>query len=252
MSSPDATSEGPTDEQLTRLVLRVLAAVVTLTLAGGIASVAGRLDDRNNAEADERDPSTIAGDLTPQGGIGPLAGTAVAAYVQRRTPALQSAKGRRVAVVSFGAYQTPEVAGAALEAFEVVHLLVAVPGGRPVEADSDEKLEDLVKRQREEAEEEREALVALLPTVEDPEFKTQYQADIARLTALLAAPAKVSDVVYGAVVVGSAEALRALASRPEVRLIDVGPDASTPTPGTVTGLRPEETSQANTPQTRPN
>jgi len=235
-----------------RLVLRVLAAVVTLTMAGGIASVAGRLDDRNNAEADERDPSTIAADPTPLGGIGPLAGTVVADYVQLRKPALRSAKGRRAAVVSFGAYQTPAAAGRALEAFEVVHLLAAVPGGRPVEADSDEKLEDLVKRQREEAEEEREALVTLLPTVDDPDFKAQYQADIARLTALLATPANVSDVVYGAVVVGSAEALRALASRPEVRLVDVAPDASTPPPGTVTGLRPEETTQANTPQTRPN
>lgn len=241
----------PSDEQLTRLVLRVLAAVVTLTMAGGIATVAGRLDERNDADADERDPATIVGDLTPQGGIGPLAGTAVAAYLQQRKSALPATTGTRAAVVSFSTYLTPPEATAALEGVEVVHLLVAVPGGRPVEADSGEKLDDLVKRQRAEAEEERKALVELLPTVGDPDFKAQYEADIARLTALLAAPAKVSDVVFGAVVVGPADKLRALSTRPGIRLVDVGPDAEAPTPGTVAGLRPEETTQANTPETRP-
>lgn len=251
MPSPDPGDEGPTDEQLTRLVLRGLAAVVTLTMAGGIATVAGRLDDRNDAEADDRDPSTIVSDLTPQGGIGPLAGTAVAVYVRQRTAALPAAEGRRVAVVSFTGYRTPDEVRGALGGVEIERLLVAVPGGRPIEADSDEKLDDLVVRQRAEAEEEREALVALLPTVEDADFKAQYEADIARLTALLAAPAKVSDIVFGAVVAGSADALRALATRPEVRLVDLGPDANIPTPGTVTGLRPEETTQAGSPETRP-
>lgn len=251
MPSPDDSSDGPTDEQLTRLVLRVLAAVVTLTMASGIASVAGRLDDRNDAEADERDPSTIVGDLTPQGGIGPLAGTAVAAYVRQRTSALPGVTGTRAAVVSFSSYLTPTEANDALVGVEVVHLLVAVPGGRPLEAASGEKLDELVRRQRSEAEEERKALVELLPTVGDPDFKAQYEADIARLTALLAAPAKVSDVVFGAVVIGPADRLRVIATRPGVRLVDAGPDAKQPTPGTVTGLRPEEAIQAGTPETRP-
>lgn len=251
MPSPDDTSEGPTDEQLTRLVLRVLAAVATLTLAGGIASAAGRLDERNDAEADARDPSTIVGDLTPQGGIGPLAGTAVAPYVQQRQSALPAVTGTRAAVVSFSTYVTPAAVTEALDGLQVVRLLVAVPGGRPVEADSTEKLDDLVQRQRAEAQEERKALVELLPTVGDPDFKAQYEADIARLTALLAAPAKISDLVFGAVVVGPAKDLQALATRPGIRLVDAGPDEKPPTQGTVTGLRPEETTQANTPETRP-
>lgn len=251
MSFSEATPDGPTDEQLIRLVVRVLAAVVTLTMAGGIASVAGRLDERNNAEADERDPSTIAGDLTPQGGIGPLAGTALAVYVQQRGRALQSAEGTRAAVVSFVGYRSPTEARVALDDVEVVHLLVAIPGGRPVVADSDERLDDLVQRQRAEAEEERQALMELLPTVEDPDFKAQYEVDIARLTALLASPANAVDVVFGAVVTGSADELRALATRPEIRLVDVGSDAKAPPPRTITGLRPEETNQANTPEQRP-
>ena len=70
MASPD-----PTDEQLTRLVLRVLAGLVALTLAGGVASAAGRLADESGAGSGvaTEDPVVGAGVLSPRGGIGPLA-----------------------------------------------------------------------------------------------------------------------------------------------------------------------------------
>jgi hypothetical protein len=87
--------------------------------------------------------------------------------------------------------------------------------------------------------------------VTDEDFRRQYEADIARLAALLAAPKVVPPVVYAVVVVGPVDRLRAAAARPEVRLVDVGAGATAPGAGDAVGLRPEETAQAGKPPTRP-
>lgn len=247
MASTDAPPAEPTDEQLARLVLRALSAVVVLTLAAGVAAAAVRLDE---GEGVRPSPTEATRPLSPRGGIGPLPGTSVVAYERARDAVLDDVQGRRTAVVSLGAYETSAEARARLAAVEVVRLLVAVPGGRPAEAVTDADVAALTARQREEAMAERAALQQLLPTVEDPDFRRQYTEDIARLTALLAAP-PVDEVVYAAVVVAPADRLRALAAAPGVRLVDVGSSAVPPRPGAVSGLRPEEQDRAGQPAARP-
>lgn len=249
MASPEG---GPTDEQLARIVVRVLAAVIALTLAGGIASAAGQLAQ---GDTDETAADTVvgAGPLSPRGGVGPLAGTAVATYVRSRAAALAVVPGgeRRAAVVSFTAYRTPDEAREAVAGLDARSLLLALPGGRPLEVAVDVDLGAIVSRQRDEAAAEKAALEQLLPTVTDEEFKRQYQADIERLGALLQAPPQVAPVVHAVLVLGTGDALRRTAKVPGVRLVDVGRDAEIPGVGEAAGLRPEETNRAGVPPTRP-
>lgn len=236
----------PSDEQLGRLVIRVLAGIVALVLAGGIASAAGRVNDGTPSEGELIEAGAI---LSVDGGIGPLAGTDLRAYGSSRRAALSEAAGRRSAVVSFSSYVSPKDMREMLEAVEVRRVLVAIPGGRPVEAPADDIMATL-RRQREEAAEEKSALDELLPTVGDPDFEQSYREDIERLTLLLGAGV-VTRVVYGAVVVAPVDQLRALAKKPNVRLVDPGPTADAPPQGSVAGIRPEERAQAGDPPTRP-
>lgn len=242
--------DSPSDVQLARLVIRTLAAVIALTLAGGVASVAGRLaDDPSNETAED----TVVGGagISPRGGAGPLPGTDVRAYVRSVGANLEDAQGRRAAIVSFEGYRTPDEAVALLGEVDVVSFLVALPGGRPVGVARDRDLAEVTKAQRDEAAGEKKALEQLLPTVQDPDFKRQYEADIARLAALLATGADRRDLVFGAVVVAPASDLRALSRTAGVRLVDVGPDGEAPKPTTFAGLRPEEIVQAGEPPNRP-
>ncbi|HVF32610.1 MAG TPA: hypothetical protein VM933_06195, partial [Acidimicrobiales bacterium] len=243
--------DSPSDEQLARLVVRALAAVITLTLAGGIASAAGRVSD---GAGDETAADVIVGGpngFRPRGGLGPLPGTAVAAYVRAAEAEVRSVEGRRAAVVSFRGYSSPEEAVELVDGTHVVSWLVALPGGRPQELAPDRDLVAWTKAQRDEAVAEKKALEQLLPTVEDPDFERQYQDDIDHLAALLAVGPDRRDVVFGALVVGSGDALRAVAARRGVLLVDLDPDSTPPPPTAYVGLRPEEDSDAGEPATRP-
>jgi hypothetical protein len=241
--------DSPSDAQLARLILRTLAGVIALTLAGGIASAAGRLGDEGDESAD--DVLVGTGALSPRGGLGPLPGTSVTAYVRAATKELADAEGRRAAVVSFAGYRTPEQAAELVDGADVVALLVALPGGRPQELAPDRDLAVWTKGQRDEASAEKRALEQLLPTVEDPDFKRQYQADIDHLAALLAVGSDRRDVVFGALVVGPSAALRSIGARPGVRMVDVDADATPPKSTNYEGVRPEETIEAGQPPTRP-
>ena len=241
--------DSPSDEQLARLVIRALAGVIALTLAGGAVAAAGRMND----DVDETASDVVVGPgaLRPRGGLGPLPGTAVAAYERAAAGELASVTGRRAAVVSFEEYRTSEQATELVDGIDVVAWLVALPGGRSQELAPDRDLVAWTKGQRDEATAEKKALEQLLPTVGDPDFQRQYQADIDHLAALLAVGSERRDVVFGALVVGSGEALRRLARRSGVRLVDVHVGATPPPPTTYVGLRPEETSEAGDPSTRP-
>ncbi len=249
MASPEG---GPSDEQLTRLVLRVLAGLVALTLAGGVASAAGRLADEEVGDRDETAADVIVGGLSPRGGLGPLPGTEVATYLRARGNALAAEPtpgALRAAVVSFRTYLTPAAARAALGATAAERFLVAVPGGRPGVVAADADLKTFVTGQRKEAVAEKAALEQLLPTVTDDDFRRQYQADIDRLAALLAAPADTTAaVVFAAVVEATVGELMTVATDDDVRLVDAVP---LPFPTDPAGLRPEEISRAGAPPTRP-
>lgn len=247
MASPE-----PTDEQLARLVIRVLGALLALLLAGGVASAAVRLNDADTDETAE-DVVVASGTLSPRGGIGPLPGTAVAPYERARAQALEDvpAQERRAAIVSFDEYRVVDAALEAAAGLERHSLLLALPGGRPVEVGVGADLAGIVRRQREEAAAEKKALEDLLPTVTDDDFRRQYQDDIDRLGELLEAPADVGAVVHAVLVIGTGDALRRTARVPGVRLVDPGRDASVPGVGQAAGLRPEETERAGAPATRP-
>jgi hypothetical protein len=253
-------SPEPTDAQLARLVVRVLAAFVALLLAGGVAAASGRLaeaSDDDGAGADGGGVEAAVRSLAADGrGIGPLPGTSVPAYVRARAAALAEVPDgeERAAVLSFAAYRTVDDAAsvvAAVDGVEAEAVLLALPGGRPVRASAGVEAGDVVAEQRAQAAAEKAALEELLPTVTDDDFRRQYQEDIDRLAALLAGPEDVGAVVHGVVVVGDGDALRRLAARPGVRLVDPGRTATGPGPGSAVALRPEETVRAGAPATRP-
>lgn len=254
MASPE-----PTDEQLARLVVRVLAALVALLLAGGVASAGGRLAEAggDGAAADDAGGDAAARSLSSVGdGIGPLPQTPVERYVKARAEVLAGvpAGAQRAAIVSFEGYRTvadATAAVAAVEGVEAVAVLLALPGGRPAEVEVGAAAGDVVAEQRSQAAAEKAALEQLLPTVTDGDFRRQYQGDIDRLAALLAGPKDVTAIVHAVVVVGDGAALRRLAVRPGVRLVDPGRSATVPGPRAAVGLRPEETVRTGTPSTRP-
>lgn len=241
--------DSPSDAQLARTIVRSLAAVVALTLAGGIASAAGRISQGNDEDA--ADVVVDTGALSPRGGLGPLPGTSVTAYVRAAASELAGVDGTRAAVVSFAEYRTPEQAAEAVAGTEVVAWLAALPGGRPQELAPDRDLATWTKGQRDEATAEKKALEQLLPTVQDPDFKRQYQADIDQLQALLAVGPDRRDVVFGALVAGRADELRTIGARAGVRMVDVAVDATPPSPTAYEGIRPEETVEAGQPPVRP-
>jgi hypothetical protein len=258
-------SPEPTDEQLARLVVRVVAAFVALLLAGGIAAASSRLasdaDDGAagvaSAEGGDGAGMRSLSSAGGGGGIGPLPGTPIATYVRSRAAALRAVPEgeERAAVVSFSGYRTVAEATAvvaSVDGVEAEAVLLALPGGRPVRAAAGVDADDVVAEQRALAASEKAALEELLPSVTDADFRRQYQADIDRLAGLLAGPKDVGAVVHAVVVLGDGASLRRLAARPGVRLVDPGASAAVPGGGgAAVGLRPEETVRTGAPATRP-
>lgn len=245
---PDSAE--PLDEAgARRLVIRAVGALIAFVLAAGVAVVLNEADGDNVVSSD--DGGTLADGERLFSGGAPLAGTEIPAYVVRRKTALARTEGRVVAAVSFAAYTTEAEARAKVEGTTVRALLVAAPGGGPSTVEG--SLDRWAARERQEAEAEREGLVRMLTDTEDPDFVAQFQADIARLAGLLQGLDPNGPVVFGAVVEGDVAALRAVAGRPGVRLVDVvarrlGGDIDIERVG---GIRPEETTRAGDPPHRP-
>ncbi|MGI8984113.1 MAG: hypothetical protein ACR2HM_06220 [Acidimicrobiales bacterium] len=128
-------------------------------------------------------------------------------------------------------------------------LLVAPTGTAPAVVTGD--LATWSRAQTEATQAERDEIKKLIPTVDDPAFKSFYTSEVARLEKALKAFAPDSAMVFGAVVKAPAATLQALGAKAGVRLVDV---ADTPTPSNdalYRGLRPEETARANEPSHRP-
>lgn len=236
---------GSADAVEERLILRAVAALVAFVFASGVAVALTRTDD--DAVGGDDVPSVEGEPLLS--GAGPLPGTDVPTYVTARTDALPGVEGRVTAVVSFREYAVEREGRAELAGVDVLGLLVAAPGGVPVVVTGG--LDRWAARERAEAEAELTNLAAMLETTEDPDFRTEFQADMARLTGLLEHLDGRGPVVFGAVVRVHATELRALADRPEVRLVDVVSKEPPDNLVVLAGLRPEETDRAGTPRTRP-
>lgn len=246
---PASTDDNDDDngvDNAERLVLRAVAALVAFVLAAGVGLLATRLDDGD----DDVVGTGVVEQEARFSGEGPPAGADIPSYVTTRRLALDGMGGRVVAAVSFDGYRNEGQARTALVSVKVRALLVAAPGGRPAAVRG--SLASWARQERADAEVERESLLRVLETTTDPAFVAQYRADVDRLTAMLDRLEPVGAVVFGAVVEADAEGLRRLAGRSQVRLVDpAAPRMDDADVERLVGLRPEETTRAGDPPTRP-
>jgi len=195
-------------------------------------------------------PATVTNDVGQlSSGIGPQPGDDVAGYQASRSPVLAAATGERTAVVSLPAYVSEAQARSAVGRAKVVGLLAAVPGALPAVVTG--SMTDWVNAQLADKRNDRDEIKQLLPTVDDPQFKTFYQDEIARLNKLVEGVEPDGPLVFGVVVEAPSTALRMLGGSGQVRLVDVAPTGVVTPRTAFRGLRPEETAKANDPPTRP-
>lgn len=246
----DADADAEHDAAV-RTVRLLLAAGVLVVVALVAVLVAGSLDDHDDGGG-AADPALS---LDPLGLIGPATGTDVATYVAERAATLAAADGDRVAVVSLVSYRGEDSADrVAAEGggpgIEVLAHLVALPGGDAEAVEG--PVAEWLAGEREPLQAERDEIAALLPTIEDPAdpFVTGYTEELTRLDAQLAALTPDTDAVFGLVVRGPVDALRRLATRPEVRLLDVAPTADLADLARYRGIRPDEVTTTGTPPFR--
>lgn len=247
MTCVDDSPDGPeefTDESARQMILRAMAALVAFVLCAGIALAVTRSDDSADDSAVVSTEAALTGT-----GTGPLAGTDVATYMEGRNRALQEARGRWVAVVSFRDYIAEEQFEARYESYDVKAKLVAALAGVPDVVTG--SLDQWAARARDEAKEERRQLASMRETTDDKGFQDQFAADIERLGQFLDRLDPNEPVIFGMVVSASADELRALADRPEIRLVDIIGRRAPEQLDRLRGLRPEETVQAGEPRTRP-
>ncbi|MBV8161669.1 MAG: hypothetical protein JO265_12165, partial [Acidimicrobiia bacterium] len=141
-------------------------------------------------------------------------------------------------------------ARAAAGPLEVLALLAAPPGGTPSVVTGD--MATWAQQQRVDASQQRDQTQELLKNgVDDPDYRTFYQQEVARLNKLVATIDPKGAVVFGLVVKGSSSELQALARHPGVRLVDVGPSAKVSDRTEYRGVRPEQTATINQTDPRP-
>lgn len=239
------------DERAAVWTARAFYAAVFVALICGAVFVS-LWSIRDDAPAAKSVPPPVVETVTtlpPATEVGPAPGTEVPAYVTARKAALAATREERVAVVSLAKYSTQAQVKTLLGTNPVVALLVAPAGTAPAVVTGD--LAAWSKAQTAATQSERDEIKKLIPTVDDPAFKTFYTQEVARLEKALKAFDPNSAMVFGAVVKAPAPALQALGAKAGVRLVDVA-DTATPTPEPVfRGLRPEETAKANEPPLRP-
>ena len=215
------------ERETIRLVRNLLIAVAVFVVGGLVAVVAGR-----DGVDDAPRPSPAVGDVS------------VADHLAEHRAALAAATGTVAAAVSFDAYLDPGAAEA-LVRLDVESWLVAAPGLAP-EVTSD--VETWRAQTADAARAEAAELDGLISTAGDPEFERQYGHDRDRFLAAAAALEGGAPVVFGVVVRGRAETLRALAAESEVRLVAVQAEGDD---GPPRGLRPEERVVVGQPPERP-
>lgn len=250
----DTGEEKVASERTARLTLTLLAASFAVLIVGLVVFFTVRTLRQN----DEAAPSPVITEpkgISPEeaakvaGGIGPPAGADVVTYGQKRKVALASATGDRIAIVSFWNYTTEAKARALVADAEVMGLLAAAPSGQPALVTG--ALTAWVTAQTAEARAERDEISKLLPTVTDAPFRTFYQSELTRLNRVINSIRPTGDLVFGLVVRAPSTTLQALATKADIRIVDVGASAEPDAKPVYRGLRPEENSKANDPNTRP-
>jgi hypothetical protein len=227
----------------------VYAAAGLVIVVLGVA-LAALLAQRN---VDNKEEAQLLGQQQSGGAvvsIGPLDGTAVQPYVQDRQAALDKASGQRATVISVDHYVTEAEARALAGQLQVVALLAAPPGGTASVVTGG--MAAWAQEQKANAIQERDQNQQLLNNgVDDPDFKTFYQQEVARLNKVIAGIDPNGKVVFGVVVTGAAADLQAMAKHPGVRLVDVAPSAKLNPQTEYRGIRPEQTTTVNQHDPRP-
>lgn len=235
------------DRRAARNSARLLAAGLFMAVLGAVVafSVYSVLRDGRSEDAPPSGSDALP-DVAAGNRIGPQPGADVAAYLEAsRRSVAAGGTGERLAVVSMKGYRTEADARGVVADLPVVALLVALPG-RPPATTSD--LPRWIGEQQAADRAERDEIRKLIPTVDDPSFKKFYADEVARLDKAIASTP--TDVVFGVVVRAAPPRLQALAASPDVRMVDVArhdPDAD----ASYRGVRPEETTVAGEPATRP-
>lgn len=245
--SPEELTDELSEEGARRLILMAVGALVLFVLCAGVALAISRAD--SDSGGDDDGGLVSASQALTGTGTGPLAGADVATYSEGRRRALEEATGRWAAVVSLRDYVTEADFQRLYGPMDTHAVLVATAGGEPEVVEG--SLTRWATQARSAAEEERKQLDSMLKTTDDKAFQDQFKADIARLDKLLAALNPAKPVVFGFVVSASADDLRALAAKAEVRLVDIVARRVPSTLSRLRGLRPEETVKAADPRTRP-
>jgi uncharacterized membrane protein len=238
------STEGP---RIKREHLVWAAAGVIIVVLG--VALAVLIAQRNNSgdEAQLLGQSEVGGVVAA---IGPLDGTQITPYIAGRQPVLQKASGERAAVVSVDHYTTETEARAVAGKLQVIALLAAPPGGAPSVVTGD--MAAWAQQQRQNAAQERDQTQELLRNgVDDPEYRTFYQQEVARLNKVLGGIDPKGKVVFGLVVQGPATDLQALAKQPGVRLLDVASSAKVSDRTEYRGIRPEQNVTVNQHDPRP-
>ena len=232
-----ASSTRPTDPAV-RTAVGLVRAIALLVIGAAVLVVAFGSDDD-----DAGVPPAIP--ETPDEQAPSVASVDVDDVLAERAAALAAADGRHDAIVSLVSYRDVASVRRVAEraGVEVVAVLAAAPGRPPELVEG--SLEAWVQRRRAAATAERAALAEVLPTVDpaDP-FAAAYAEDIAALDEELAALDAGGELLFGFTTTASAGALRQLAERADVRLVDVGGVLAL-------GLRPEEVDVTGEPRTRP-
>ncbi|MEW6153280.1 MAG: hypothetical protein AB1673_04715, partial [Actinomycetota bacterium] len=247
----DWSGDDEREARAARLTAVLAAVAVAVMLVGLVVFFTVRTIRQDGPEpVAEGPPVTTAEDAARvAGGVGPPAGTDVVTYTASRKEALAQATGERVAVVSFVSYKTEAQARALVGGREVLGLLAAAPAGAPDFVTGG--LAGWANRQTADARAERDEIQRLIPTAgNDPAFQAFYRSEVERLNKLIASVRADSDLVFAVVVRAPVPGLAEMAGSPEVRLVDIGPETPLDPPA-YRGLRPEEASKANEPNTRP-
>jgi hypothetical protein len=249
----EPTAPGDRDTRAAVRTVRLTIAATVALLIGIVVVVVVRQTSSGDGAAIREGVAQDRG----RAAIGPAPHDELVAYTAARRSALAGLDGddRRTALVSLNAYRTESAARAFLDetprrtSIEVMALLVAAPGDAPSVVRG--SLVEWVAARKVALQDEHDQIAKILPTVEsDPQFKVFYEEEVVRLERAAGLIDAQADIVFGFVVRAPITALRALADRAAVRLVDVGADASFDDGGIYRGVLPDDTATVSDPQLR--
>lgn len=161
----------------------------------------------------EQDPS-----FSGTQAAGPALGVDIAVYAAERHATILEDQEAGAAIISFTKYLLDTDAPAALNGLAIRRYLVVAPGGKPAVTDD---VAAWRKDQRVAAERERKEITDIIPTVGDPEYLKQYQADLQLWNRMIQELDRGVGVVFGVVAEGNRDQIIKTVAHPTVRLVDV-------------------------------